>query len=274
MKKSKKQGAYTAAQDKAAREKLDLVKEKSLIIEEDLRSLEVGKNRSNFILSCFKRVLTFFPTTPPKDSDVEELREWPGLSSLKEADQPMTQEQMEKLWQSTEEYIETYDIDYTEYIFIDFERGTFEYMGSTYSLLEAFIEIAPVSNDPLKGTDECFNLHANNHLRGTVYLVDKWDRGRPVLGLLKTVDDEGKIFFVELKHFSVMTHAIRNNASTSPTELAPHDHAEDKPNKVVAPEDKAKSEAYPASKECGKTMNPNQFILFNKPKNVFWESRF
>lgn len=213
MKKANDMSTFTLGKEFSKR--LELVKEKGSfmagMIEDWDREFGLGKERSQFIFDCFKKGLMLFPTIPVKANNPVELREWPRLSSLKEADQPMTQEQMGELWKSLEERIETYGIDEDQYIFIDFEKGTFVLDGTTVSFLDASIDIAPVSNDPLKGTYESFDLLANNHLRGAVYLVDQWGADMPMRGLLKTVDEEGKDLFIELRHFSMITRTLPRN---------------------------------------------------------------
>lgn len=267
MKKDNDMSTCTLGKEFSKR--LELVKEKCLLmagmIEDWDREFGLGKDRSQFILDCFKKGLMLFPTIPVKANNPEELREWPRLSSLKEADQPMTQEQMKGLWQSIEERIETYGIDEDQYIFIDFEKGTFVLDGTTVSFLDASIDIAPVSNHPLKGTYESFDLLGDKHLRGAAYLVDQWDEDMPTWGLLKTVDEDGKDLFIELRHFSMITRTLPRNADNE--SRVGNDQA-------TATGEGTRSEAVSAPEECAGTINPDMFILFNKPQQAFWSARF
>lgn len=261
MKTSQKSNTSVATQANAFKEKLELIKKKSIFIEEVMKSLEVQRDRSNFILDSFKRALLSFPTSV-KASGPEELREWPSLSSLKEADQPMTQEEMEELWQSIEQLIDRKDID--DYAIIDFEKGCFVWNGISLSFLDAVIEIKPVSIDPLKSSCESFVLHSNNHLKGFVYL---WDSDETVQGLLKAVDERGKNWFFELEHFVMM-----NLTLTHPDNSIPK--GDGAPSGISSEEDNPKDGEASVSKEWVETINPGMFLLLNKPWQALFVTRF
>lgn len=267
MKKSKDRGTPTVAQDKAFQEKLELVKVSSLFVERIIRYYNIKEDCSDFILNCFQRLLLSFPITPAKADSVEKVCGWPSRPSLKEAVQPMSQEKMEELWKSIEEYIQTCDIGDNEYTLIDFEKGTLVWSGSPVPFLDACIEIAPVSTDPLKGTHEAFDLHAYDRLRGAVYLVDQWNEDWPMRGLLKTIDEDGHTFFVELQHFSMMTHALPCNINNRHPQFA---FQVSEPCKVAATGEGTKSKTVSTPKECTETINPNMFIVFDKPRQVLW----
>lgn len=261
MKTSQKSKTSAATQVNAFKEKLELIKRKSIFIGEVMRSLEVQRDRSNFILDSFKRALLAFPTSVKVDAP-EELHEWPRLSSLKDADQPMTQEKMEELWQSIEQLIDRKDID--DYAIIDFEKGRFVWNGISLSFLDAVIEIKPASIDPLKSSCESFDLHSSNHLKGLVYL---WDNGGTVQGLLKAIDDSGKNWFFELEHFLMMNLTLArpdNNISKGSGE----------PSGVSSAESEPEGGEASVSKEWVETINPGMFLLLNKPWQALFVTRF
>lgn len=263
MSKSKGKETVTTSQNKTFREKLELVKKKSLFAEDVMKSLEARRNQYDFILKCFKRSLQFLPIPTGKAESIEEIREWSGLSSLKEAVQPMTQEEMETLWQSFEQS----NKDDDEYITIDFEKGNWVWNGSSLFFRDATIEIKPVSMDPLKGTLECFNLHANNHLKGTIYLWDKQDDDCPAQGVLKAVDESGKTWFFELEHFSMVSLSLTQDANDV-------GGAEDKPSQVTTAEGETESGEVSAPDERFEAAKLCMFILFNKSRPALFTTTF
>lgn len=199
---------YLASQDRDMLRKLRLVKDHSLLLKNTLDILDWEREKCAFIINNFQRLAIQLPLASAPTEFTEEIREWPFLSTFKNAAWPKSQQQMEAVCQSIEQL--AHGVTHKQYydpVVIDFERGVLNSSGKEYPLDDAVIEVDVDTSNPSATKLECFNLRRGNRLRATIYMCKIADYAQ---AYLKATDDDGKTYFFTLKQFS-MLHLLREH---------------------------------------------------------------
>lgn len=199
--------SFLASHNKEDQEKIEFIKTHGKFFRNVLTSLEHQVEKHRFILNSFHRSAIQLPDIYKTNSqsketgEIEQTREWSKLSELQNIKQRMSQEQMETVCKSIAADAASDDSHLLEYVIIDFNKGRFTWQDMTFLLSHVVIDIEVSSVDTLENLRESYYLPLGGKLNGTIYMCAK---DNSVEAFLKAIGDDGKEYFFELSHFSML----------------------------------------------------------------------
>lgn len=248
---------YLTAQTKGFQEQLDFIKTQGAFFEKAMYPLERQREQCRFIIDNFKRSAMQLPFPALPEENAVEVREWPRLSSLKNTEQLLTQEKMETICKNimNDAYSDDPNILFP-YVIIEFEEGHVIWDEMLVPMNDAVIEIEILSVDPLGSRKDCFEIRFGDRLRGTIYMCD---RNGSTIAFLKATGDDGKDYYFELEHFSMLF-------------LRLHDSEDENEKSDCKNDDPGHSED-PAAEDSGNGLM-GMFTLFNRRNGLLFTTGY
>jgi hypothetical protein len=205
-KKLKHAEQYLLSQQEAWTKRLDFIKSQGEFFKKVLEPLDLWRQIYSLILSEFYQMASdlksYYENKGKPKRAPESLREWPKLSAVMSIEQRRTQEELKKDLDSLLYDYEDGQLD-IELTIVNFKDGVIVVNDALNYLSHAVINVGIESS-----VVETFSLRFGDRLDATIYLHNMY--GSPQ-ALLKAKVADGKDYYFELKHFSILTLLDENN---------------------------------------------------------------